>query len=124
MARLDKWLWGARFYKTRALANAAISSGKVKINNLRIKPSKTVSIGDTVSINKGQGLEITVMVVAIEEQRVAYPIAQLRYEETQDSLDKKAAREAAVAAGLLDTPHPKEKPDKKQRRQLLALRKS
>lgn len=124
MARLDKWLWGARFYKTRALANTAISSGKVKVNDLRIKPSKTVSIGDKVAINKGQGLEVTVIVLAIEEQRVAFPIAQLRYEETPDSLEKKATREAAIAAGLLDTPHPKAKPDKKQRRQLLALRKS
>lgn len=123
MARIDKWLWGARFYKTRALANKAVNSGKIRLNDSRTKPSRSLNLGDEISINRGQGNDITITVLDLDEKRVAYPIAMLRYQETPESLERKANRQALAESGLISTPHPQTKPDKKQRRQLIALRK-
>jgi ribosome-associated heat shock protein Hsp15 len=122
MIRLDKWLWAARQYKTRSIASDAIKNGKVRVNDIRVKASKTVAIGDKISINKGQGHETIVEVLRLSDKRASYAIASQLYKETAESLEKAKLRKAAQLSGLISTASPK-KPDKKQRRQLLALRK-
>ncbi|WP_373387024.1 RNA-binding S4 domain-containing protein [Pseudomonas alcaligenes] len=118
--RLDKWLWAARFYKTRSLAKEAIEGGKVHCRGERCKPGKEPKIGDEYVIRSGFD-ERTVVVRALSVVRRGAPEAQLLYEETADSL---ARREQAVAlrkAGALGV-QTEGKPNKKQRRQLLGLR--
>jgi ribosome-associated heat shock protein Hsp15 len=96
--RLDKWLWAARFFKTRSLASQAVAGGKVQVGGLRVKPSRLVAEGDGLRIQKGQD-EFLIVVLAISDQRRGAPEAQLLYEETQES---RAARiEAREARGLL-----------------------
>jgi ribosome-associated heat shock protein Hsp15 len=91
--RIDKWLWAARFFKTRSLAKAAIEGGKVQCNGERCKGSREISAGMCLSIRQGFD-EVTVLVKAVSEQRRGAPEAALLYEETAES---KAAREAAAA---------------------------
>lgn len=88
--RIDKWLWAARFFKTRSLANAAVDGGKVHINGQRVKPAKDVKPGDTVRIGIGTATW-TVVVRALSERRGPASVAQQLYEETEAS---RAAREA------------------------------
>ncbi len=91
--RLDKWLWAARFFKTRALAKAAIEGGKVHCRGERCKPGKEPKVGEALVIRAGLD-ERTVVVRALSAVRRGAPEAQLLYEETADSL---ARREQAVA---------------------------
>ncbi len=88
--RLDKWLWAARFYKTRSLAVEEIDKGRVKVNDLEAKPAREVKIGDTVSMRQGPVIR-TIVVRGISSQRGAAPVAQQLYEETAESLRLKAA---------------------------------
>ena len=83
--RIDKWLWAARFYKTRSLAVEEIDKGRVKVNELEAKPSREVKSGDTVTLRQGPVIR-TVIVRGISSQRGAAPVAQQLYEETADSL--------------------------------------
>ncbi|PTU75025.1 RNA-binding S4 domain-containing protein [Pseudomonas mangrovi] len=118
--RLDKWLWAARFFKTRALAKAAIEGGKVQCRGERCKPGKEPRIGDEYVIRAGFD-ERTVRVLALSEVRRGAPEAQLLYAETAESL---ARREQAVAmrkAGALGL-QTDGKPSKKQRRDLQTFR--
>ena len=118
--RLDKWLWAARFFKTRALAKAAIEGGKVQCRGERCKPGKEPRIGDEYVIRAGFD-ERTVRVLALSEVRRGAPEAQLLYAETAESL---ARREQAVAmrkAGALGL-QTDGKPSKKQRRDLQNFR--
>ena len=82
--RLDKWLWAARFFKTRSLAKAAIDGGKVHLAGQRVKVSKEITIGDTLQIRQGFD-EKVVLVRELSDQRRGAPEAQLLYEETADS---------------------------------------
>ncbi len=90
--RIDKWLWAARFYKTRSLAVAEIDKGRVRINDQETKPAREVRMGDRVALRQGQMLR-TVIVRGISSQRGAAPVAQQLYEETEESL--KAREQAA-----------------------------
>lgn len=92
--RLDKWLWAARFFKTRSLATTAIDGGRAHLNGSRVKPAHTVHIGDEVEITRGQD-RITVRVIALSDKRGPAPIAQGLYEETQQSIDRRAQASAA-----------------------------
>ena len=83
--RLDKWLWAARFFKTRSLAAAAIDGGKVRCNGLPVKPAREVKAGDELEISVGE-LRWTVAVRGLNEQRRPAPEARLLYEETAASL--------------------------------------
>jgi len=83
--RIDKWLWAARFYKTRRLATDAIQGGKVRLNGARPKPSKCVKEGNEISITQS-GLERTFVIKAVSDKRGPAPVAQLLYEETSESL--------------------------------------
>lgn len=87
--RIDKWLWAARFYKTRSLAVEEIDKGRVKINAQDIKPAREVKIGDTLSLKQGTVLR-TVLVLGISSQRGPAPVAQQLYEETAESLALRA----------------------------------
>jgi ribosome-associated heat shock protein Hsp15 len=78
--RIDKWLWAARFYKTRALAVEEIDKGRVKVNGIEAKPAREVKPGDTVALRQGP-VNRTVVVRGISNQRGAAPIAQQLYEE-------------------------------------------
>ena len=88
--RIDKWLWAARFFKTRSLATDAVGGGKVKLNGLPTKPARDVKVGDRLEIFNGD-THWTVVVQALSEKRGPAPEARLLYEETSDSI---AAREA------------------------------
>lgn len=114
--RLDKWLWAARFYKTRALAKAAIESGKVHCRGERCKPSKEPRLGDELQIRAGFD-ERTVVVKALSVVRRGALEAQALYAETEQSIAKREAAAAQRKAGALGITT-EGKPTKKQRRQL------
>jgi len=119
--RLDKWLWAARFFKTRSLAKAAIEGGKVHLDGQRVKVSKEITAGDILQIRQGWD-EKVVLVKQLSDQRRGAPEAQLLYEETAASLAKREAQAVArkAAGGMID--RPAHRPTKKQRRQIHALK--
>lgn len=113
--RLDKWLWAARFFKTRSLAKQAIEGGKVHYNGERCKVSKEVELDATLTIRQGYD-ERQVLVLGLSDQRRGAPEAQRLYEETPESIQQREARAAqrkafGPGADLI-------KPNKKQRRQI------
>ena len=115
--RLDKWLWAARFFKTRALAKASIEGGKVLYDGQRCKVSRTVDVGATLKVRTGFD-EKTITVLKVSEHRGGAPVAQLLYEESADSIKKRMddaerRRKFAKANPLFD-----HKPNKKERRQI------
>ncbi|MFA7893630.1 RNA-binding S4 domain-containing protein [Pseudomonas putida] len=117
--RLDKWLWAARFYKTRALAKAAIESGKVHCRGERCKPGKEPRVGDEFVLRTGFD-ERTVVVKALSAVRRGAPEAQALYEETEESVRRReqaAAQRKAGATGVTTDG----RPTKKQRRQIHQL---
>ena len=119
--RIDKWLWAARFFKTRTLAKTAIEGGKVQLEGQRIKVSREISPGDRLRIRQGWD-EREVVVKAISEQRRSAPIAQTLYEETEQSVSRRTrAAEARKAAGSLA--RPSQKPGKHERKALERHRK-
>lgn len=119
--RLDKWLWAARFFKTRSLAKAAIESGKVHLDGQRVKVSKEITAGDILQIRQGWD-EKVVLVKQLSEQRRGAPEAQLLYEETAASLAKREAQALARKAAGAMIDRPAHRPTKKQRRQIHALK--
>jgi ribosome-associated heat shock protein Hsp15 len=88
--RIDKWLWAARFYKTRSLAAEELDKGRVRINDIEAKPSRDVKVGDTIVLRQGP-VTRTLVVRGISSQRGGAPAAQLLYEETAESLALKAS---------------------------------
>lgn len=114
--RIDKWLWAARFYKTRSLAKTAIEGGKVHVNGDRIKPSKEIERGVVLRIRLGWD-EKEIEVLGLSEQRRGAPEAQQLYQETEDSIKKRTQRaEERKATG--STIKTASKPSGKERRQL------
>ena len=116
-ARLDKWLWAARFFKTRSLARNAIDGGKVNYEGQRSKPSKLVEVGATITIPQGVDKK-TVTVKALSDQRRGTPDAAKLYEETPESM---AARETHRLQRKHQASHApvQGRPNKKQRRQIM-----
>ncbi|MCK3655747.1 heat-shock protein [Pasteurellaceae bacterium Macca] len=119
--RLDKWLWAARFYKTRSIAKAMIEGGKVHYNGQRAKTSKIVEIGALLKIRQGNE-EKEVCVVALSTQRRGAPEAQRLYQETQTSIEKRENLAFARKAHALSMPHPDRRPNKKERRDLIKFK--
>lgn len=115
--RLDKWLWAARFYKTRAIAKAAIEGGKVHYDGQRCKVSKTVDLEAKLTIRQGLDEKI-ILVKALSDQRRGAPEAQALYEETVDSI--KARMDASEHRRIMKsaTAAPDHRPNKKERRQI------
>jgi ribosome-associated heat shock protein Hsp15 len=95
--RLDKWLWTARFYKTRSLAAAAIRGGKVAINNERVKPSKLINVGDSVKIRRGP-YEFDITIVELRSRRGSAPEAAALYREAELSRERRVALSAQLRA--------------------------
>ena len=114
--RLDKWLWAARFYKTRAIAKQAIDGGKVQCEGARSKPSKEITVGTEISLRQGFD-EKTVIVKALSEQRRSAPEAQTLYEETEESLARRQKLADQRKAQPSHWPSPT-RPNKKQRRMI------
>ena len=113
--RLDKWLWAARFFKTRSLAAEAVTGGKVDINGARTKPSRAIRAGDELTIRRGS-YQWTVIVKDLSRLRGPASQAQQLYEETEES---KRKREAAAAQLKLERPaefDSRGRPSKKDRR--------
>lgn len=121
--RVDKWLWAARFFKTRSLATEAVAGGRVHVNDARVKPARELHIGDIVDITVG-GLRRTVVVQALADKRGPAAIAQELYEETPESVER---RERHVAERKLARPLGADlgaRPTKLDRRRLAALRRA
>jgi len=119
--RVDKWLWAARFFKTRTLAKTAIEGGKVQIDGQRVKVSREIAPGDVLRVRQGWD-EREIVVAAVSDQRRAAPIAQTLYEETPESIQRRSrAAEARKAAGAIS--RPTQKPGKHERKALERMRK-
>jgi ribosome-associated heat shock protein Hsp15 len=121
--RIDKWLWAARFFKTRSLATEAVLGGRVHVNDARVKPSKDVQIGDAVEVTIG-ALRRTVHVTGIADRRGSAQVAATLYEETPESVE---ARERFVVERRLTRPIGADlggRPTKLARRRLDALRRA
>ena len=119
--RLDKWLWAARFYKTRAIAKQMIDGGKVFYNGQRSKSGKAVVLGDRITIRQGFE-EKHVIVVALADKRRDATFAQTLYQETTESIETREKNSLARQQGILLSPASDSKPDKKQRRQIRHLK--
>ncbi|WP_068546229.1 ribosome-associated heat shock protein Hsp15 [Thalassotalea crassostreae] len=115
--RLDKWLWAARFYKTRAIAKQMIDGGKVFYNGQRSKSSKMVNLGDKIRIRQGFD-EREVIIIGLADRRRDATFAQTLYQETESSVEVREKTALARRQGILLSPASDTKPDKKQRRQL------
>ena len=117
--RLDKWLWAARFYKTRSIAKEMIDGGKVHYNGQRSKPNKTVEVGAVIKLRQGND-EKEIKVTALSAQRRGAPEAQLLYQETEQSVEKR--EKLKLARKINAMPHPDRRPNKKERRDLLKFK--
>jgi ribosome-associated heat shock protein Hsp15 len=116
--RIDKWLWAARFFKTRSMASQAVSGGKVYVNGARVKPARIVLTGDEMRIRRGD-VEFVVIVQGISGKRRPAKEAQLLYEETKESIlqrDEMRHKKRMESAGKMYGPM--KRPDKKARRQI------
>ena len=111
--RLDKWLWAARFYKTRSIAKAMIESGKVHYNNQRAKVSKIVEVGAMLKLRQGNE-EKEIKIIALSDQRRGAPEAQLLYQETENSVKKREEIAWARKNNSLSMPHPDRRQNKKE----------
>ena len=119
--RIDKWLWAARFCKTRSIARELVQSGKVQYNKQRSKASKVVELGALIQIPAGYDHK-TVIVKEVSGQRRGAPIAELMYEETAESLALREKNAAARRLSIFHSPRPDSRPDKKQRRQIIQFK--
>ena len=121
--RIDKWLWAARFFKTRSMAAAAVKSGKVRVNNGRARPSRLVKVGDALHITRDD-LEFDIQIEVIADKRVSAKQAITLYTESKESIqkrekladEKRIERKAGAQYGG--------RPDKKDRRRLQRLRRN
>ena len=115
--RIDKWLWAARFFKTRSLAQTAVSGGKVRLKDERVKVAKEVKVGDTLSVRIAE-YEWGVVVTALSEKRGSAEIARTLYEETADSIAKRLAQIAERRAEVSVWGERKGRPTKRERREV------
>ncbi|MBM3396472.1 MAG: RNA-binding S4 domain-containing protein [Betaproteobacteria bacterium] len=115
--RLDKWLWAARFFKTRSLSAQAVESGKVTLNGERVKPAKSVKVGDMLMVKAGSS-EFTLRVEALSDRRGSASVAALLYAETAESRAKREHQAALRKANPLPVFTFKGRPTKRDRRQL------
>lgn len=119
--RLDKWLWAARFYKTRSLARQMIDGGKVDYNGVKAKPSRTVEVGAIVKVLQGN-VRKEVEILKISDVRGPATVAATLYKETEDSVKNREKQLEQIKMNALLAPHPEEKPNKKERRALLNIK--
>lgn len=121
--RIDKWLWAARFFKSRQLSQEAINGGKVHLNGTRVKPSRNVVVGDQLAIRKDQ-FTYEIEIQRLHDKRVAAKIAQTYYQESQQSIENRETVALHLKAQSLYTPKTDRRPDKKSRRKLIDIKKA
>ena len=119
--RIDKWLWAARFFKTRSFAAQAVGGGKVQVNRARVKPARTVRVGDELQIHK-DGYEFNITILALSGQRGPAALARTLYRESDESIRKRETLTEQHRLAAASAPRPRSKPDKKARRQLRELK--
>lgn len=119
--RLDKWIWAARFFKTRAIARDMIQSGKVTYNGQRAKPSRAVELGALIKMPAGFDVK-TVVVEQVLGYRQSASLAQGMYTETQESISVRERNADARKLSVFHSPRPDSRPDKKQRRQIIKFK--
>ncbi len=119
--RIDKWLWAARFFKTRSLATEAVSGGRVHLNGTRIKPAREVHVGDQLNIRRGT-YEWTAVVRGLSLRRGTAGEAVLLYAETEESKRNREEMVSEIRAQEWRPPHTKGRPAKKDRRDLNRFR--
>lgn len=119
--RLDKWLWAARFFKTRPLASAAVSGGKVHLNGQRVKSGRSVRVGDGLQIQRA-GFVWVVEVLTLAERRGPASIAETLYRETEASIQTRAQLREQQKLAALATPQTSGRPNKQQRRHIIRFK--
>jgi ribosome-associated heat shock protein Hsp15 len=119
--RLDKWLWAARFFKTRPLASVAVSGGKVHLNGHRVKPGRGVQAGDALQIQRA-GFEYVVEVLALAERRGPASVAETLYRESEASIQARAQLREQQKLAALATPQTAGRPNKQQRRHIIRFK--
>ena len=115
--RVDKWLWAARFYKTRSLAATAVSGGKVHVNDSRVKPGRVLAPGDELTISR-DGITMAVIVRALSGRRGPAMVAQQLYEETEQSRQQREQLAEQRRILWQPAPNPGTRPNKKARRDM------
>lgn len=120
--RIDRWLWAARFFKTRSAATEAVLGGRVHVNGARVKPSKDVRVGDTVAVRLGP-LQTTALVTGLSEKRGSAAAAATLYQETPESVEERLRRVAELRASR-PLAAGGGRPTKRDRRHLDAFRRS
>ena len=121
--RIDKWLWAARFFKTRALAAEAVQGGRVHVNGARVKPSRAVTPGDALTITKGP-YQFDVEVMELAGRRGPANEAAKLYQESEASRLKREATADRLRAERAATPTPARRPDKHQRKDIIRIRRA
>jgi len=121
--RIDKWLWAARFYKTRSLAQQAVEGGKVRLNGERVKPAKDVRAGDRLDLNLA-AQDWTISVRALSDKRGPAAVAQTLYEESDESRARRAEQRALRKLAVEPAQDRHGRPTKRDRRQLDRWRES
>jgi len=115
--RVDKWLWAARFFKTRAVASKAVDGGKVHVNGQRVKSSRPIQVGDRLDITRGQ-IQAVVNIVGLSDKRGPAKIAATLYEETPESISQRELKSQQRKLLNASMPRSSGKPDKHQRREI------
>ncbi len=115
--RIDKWLWAARFYKTRALASKAVDGGKVHVNGQRAKASRPIQVGERLEITRGH-ISSVVDILVLSEKRGPAKEAQILYEETAESIQQREIQSSQRRLLNASMPRSQGKPDKHQRRKI------
>ena len=121
--RIDKWLWAARFLKTRSLAARACELGRVQCNKQAVKPAREVRIGDFLQIRTESG-DFEVEVLSLSDVRGPAPVAQTLYRETESSRELRLKTVAERRTGMAFNPAPQSRPSKRDRRRLIKFRDS
>jgi ribosome-associated heat shock protein Hsp15 len=121
LVRVDKWLWAARFFKTRAIARAAIQGGKVKVNGANTKPSRVLNGGDLLRIQRGDEV-FEIRVIGLTDRRGPASEAQKLFEESEDSRRRRQALAEQRALQRSERAGRERRPDKRQRRQIIRFR--
>lgn len=116
--RLDKWLWAARFFKTRALATEAINGGHVHLNGQRPKPARALAVGDELTVRKGQE-EFRITVRELSDRRGPATVAQQLYQESEESRRQREELREQRRLMAAAAPRPAKRPDKKGRRKII-----
>ncbi|MDQ6965859.1 MAG: S4 domain-containing protein [Mariprofundaceae bacterium] len=119
--RIDKWLWAARFYKMRSMAADAVRGGHVWINGSRAKPSKHVHLDDAISLQKDQ-LTINLLVIGLAGKRGSATVAQGLFEETAESIERRAVLAEQHKLHAASSPAPDKRPDKRDRRHIISFK--